>query len=148
MYFWLTSFLIALMHHTPIVHAQDTTWTKVSSNDDSGVYYYINESSLRRSGTQYYAWVLEDRATERYLPSVKKNYLSYVSQWLIDCRGKKTKSLAGTFYEQRMQKGKTVASYEEGEFGARFEAVRPKTHAEAVLEFVCRNRESDALKRM
>lgn len=111
-------------------------WKRVSTSEKN-TDYYVDEASLRRSGNQYYAWILKDLSKPVHIESAGKDYRSSTGFWVIDCKRRKTKILEMFFFDARMGKGEMVSSFRDPEHSVRFNNVRPDTSTEHIFEFVC-----------
>lgn len=107
-------------------------WTRVDHNDL--FIQYVDKATIRRNGNLVKMWDLMDYKTVRK-SAAGKSYLSDKSQAEYDCKEKKTRLLAFTWFDGRMGNGKAVSF--NSNVRAEWIPIGPESMGEALFEIAC-----------
>jgi hypothetical protein len=128
----MRAFLIAVM----LLYAASARgeWSRIGSIPGDGSGVYLDVATVRRNGQLRRAWALLDHKVEQRLESGAR-YRSDKIQYEYDCKGERTRVLAGITYSDQMGEGKPVDSATAE--NSRWEPVAPGTVAELLWKRVC-----------
>jgi hypothetical protein len=124
--------LILILLLTPMM-AYAAKWTKVGTGP--GSVYYIDKSSVIKSGTGQKAWSLVSYAKDQSTAD-GKSYSSVKALHLYSCEERTTTLLSEVFYPDSMGKGATVQTFKYEKFSA--EDIIPDSSTDIALGVVCK----------
>lgn len=124
--------LILILLLSPML-AHAAKWTKVGAGP--GSVFYIDKSSIIKSGNGQKAWSLISYAKEQSTPD-GRSYTSVKALHLYSCDERTTTLLSEVFYPDALGKGQTVQTFKYEKFSA--EDIIPDSITDVALGVICK----------
>ena len=105
-------------------------WTDVGEND--GLIQYVDLATIRRNGNLVKMWYLTDFKTVRTISG--KSYLSSKAQSEYNCKEESSRTLALTWFDGKMGRGKVVFAYSDPD---KWEPIQPESIGEVLWKVAC-----------
>lgn len=106
------------------------TWLSTDTSDNK---YYVDLSTIRKSGSTVKMWVVSDYKKEKSLYG-GKSYLSQMNRTEFDCNEEKSREVSFYFYSGNMQNGDTVLS---ADLTREWSSIPPGSIAATLLKVAC-----------
>jgi len=108
-------------------------WVEIGVNDDVGTTFYVDPTSIRKSGNIVKVWSLSDyNKSQGQIP-----YMSIMLQREYDCIEERARQLHMTHYAKNMGEGDPVFIHTEPR---NWLQVAPGTVGETIWEFACKKK--------